>query len=326
MAFFKAGSLSKDTYLEWFDMIQGHATDSGIWKFVEPESTVIHEEPQKPKFTDYKSAASKFADLNEDEKSMYKEDSAQYRVDIQTFRQESRAIGELRTKIVESLQPNHRKLIFGYMTCREVLAQVKNRLEPNDDIQQMQVTEDYAKARHTPCAKNVDSWLMEWERLEIMVKRLKIADFCDYKFIQDLLSSSSPLLPMWVTSKRMELLKMKDKSDLKFLDVLLEFRQFWSLTEFESKTSIAAFPANLQSLDQSSLPRKSQNSSDQNKHRTSFGELRHCQCGEIHPGEQCYYLAEGKAPPDFQKEEKIIKKFKNACYRPPFRTFMRKST
>ena len=82
------------------------------------------------------------------------------------------------------------------MTCREVLAQVKNRLEPNDDIQQMQVIEDYAKASHTPCAKNVDSWLMEWERLEIMVKRLKIADFCDYKFIQDFLSSSSPLLPM----------------------------------------------------------------------------------------------------------------------------------
>lgn len=43
-------------------------------------------------------------------------------------------------------------------------------------------------------------------------------------------------------------------------------------------------------------------------------------------GEQCYYLAEGKAPAGFQRDEKIAKKSKNACYCLPFRTFIRKSS
>ena len=145
MAFFKSGSLTSETYLELFDIIRGRATDSGIWKFVDPLSTSAHEEPKKPDFTDYKSTASKFADLDDDEKAMFKEDSAQYRVDIQNFKQECRAIGELREKIIESIHPNHRKLIFGFMTCRDVLIQIKNRPEPAEDIQIMQIAEDYAK-------------------------------------------------------------------------------------------------------------------------------------------------------------------------------------
>lgn len=70
MAIFEAGSLNKDTYLEWFDMIQGHAIDSDIWKFVDPSSIIVHGEPNKPKSTDYWSTASKFADVDEDEKSI----------------------------------------------------------------------------------------------------------------------------------------------------------------------------------------------------------------------------------------------------------------
>ena len=39
MATFKSGSLTKDTYLEWIDTVQGHATDSGIWKFIDGEES-----------------------------------------------------------------------------------------------------------------------------------------------------------------------------------------------------------------------------------------------------------------------------------------------
>ena len=134
MAFFKAGSLTKDNYFEWIDIIEGHVNDSGIWKFVDPISTVIHKEPKKPLYSDYNSTATRYADLNNDEKEIYKEDNAQYRVDVQVYRQESHAVGELRSRIVESLHPNHRKLIFAHMTCREVVCQIKHRLEPAEDL------------------------------------------------------------------------------------------------------------------------------------------------------------------------------------------------
>ena len=79
-----------------------------------------------------------------------------------------------------------------------------------------------------------------------MIKRLKIADFSDYTLTQDILSAANSLLLMWVTSKRMEIIKLSDKTELKILNILLEFRQFWTLTEFESINSVAEFPASLQ--------------------------------------------------------------------------------
>ena len=139
MASFKSGSLSNETCLEWIDMIQGHATDSGIWRFVDPSTAVVIEEPHKPNFSDYKLTATRLADSDDDEKYIFKEENAQYRVDIQVYKQDCRAIGELSLKIVDSLHPNHRKLIFGSMTCRDVLTQINNRLEPTADIQQLKL-------------------------------------------------------------------------------------------------------------------------------------------------------------------------------------------
>lgn len=145
---------------------------------------------------------------------------------------------------------------------------------------------------------------MEWECLEITVKRLKMADFSDYKMIQDFLSASSSLLPMWVTNKRMEVLKTPDKVSLKFIEVLLEFRQFWLLTEFETTYKTTAFPATLQNMQQSSY-------SSQNKYQKTLNENR--------------ALAEGIAPSNFNQGRKVVNNFKDACSRHKFRTFVRKS-
>lgn len=219
-------SLNRDFYIDWIDMVQGHAIEHDIWKFIDPNNMSYHLEPQKPIPSDYKAGATRFADLDKDQKEMFKEDSAQYRVDIQSYKQECRLIGELRAKIVESLHESHSKLIFGHMTCREVLRQIRDRLEPAEDLQRLKVIDDFARIRVTPNSRKIDGWLMNWERTEIMIKRLKIADFSDYKLTQDFLSAANPLQPIWVTSKRMEILKVADKTNLKFLDVLIEFRQF----------------------------------------------------------------------------------------------------
>ena len=46
MATFKVGSLTMDTYLEWIDIMQGHATDIGRWQYIDPEFTYPHNEPK----------------------------------------------------------------------------------------------------------------------------------------------------------------------------------------------------------------------------------------------------------------------------------------
>ena len=83
MSTFKAGSLTRDTYLDWFDLIQGEAIHHGIWKYIDPTTNISHVKPQKPKPSDNKIAANKLSDLDENEKIMFWEDCAQYRVDIQ---------------------------------------------------------------------------------------------------------------------------------------------------------------------------------------------------------------------------------------------------
>lgn len=87
---------------------------------------------------------------------------------------------------------------------------------------------------------------MEWGRLHILIYRLKAANFSNYKLSQDFLLAANIILPMWSTSKRMKFVKLSDKQILKFMDVLAEFRQFWSLTEFESKQDRIALSANIQ--------------------------------------------------------------------------------
>lgn len=68
-----------------------------------------------------------------------------------------------------------------------------------------------------------------------------------------------------------------------------------------------------------------QNSPNNTRSQIQPNQPRKCQCGEVHPGEECYYLAEGKAPLGFVMDEKVSKKFKEACNRPAFRTFVKKS-
>lgn len=125
MASFKTGSLTRDIYLEWFDLLQGEAIHHGVWKFIDPSITVPHTEPKKQHPSDYSSTASKLNDLDEDDKIMFREEFAQYRVDFQLYKQEYRLIGGLRAKIKDSLQENHRKLIFGFMNYREDIKQIK---------------------------------------------------------------------------------------------------------------------------------------------------------------------------------------------------------
>ncbi|KAI1006664.1 hypothetical protein K3495_g1553 [Podosphaera aphanis] len=120
---------------------------------------------------------------------------------------------------------------------------------------------------------------------------------------------------MWVTSMRMEIVKDTNKSYLKFLDVLLEFRQFWALTESKS-----AFPAILQGLQHPSP------SLDYSSYTSTENEQRRpCLCGKRHAGKESYYLVEGKAPSRFQQDNTVVKKFKDACHRHKFRTFIRKA-
>lgn len=172
---------------------------------------------------------------------------------------------------------------------------------------------------------------MEWERFDIMAKRVKIADFNDYNFIQDFLSSAKSLMPTWVVSKRMEIFKTPCKAELKFLDVLLEFRQFWAMNEFKTKIGASAFAASLHGFGQPSgqevLSNNSCQNSNQNNKNTKYepGQPRPCNCGEVHRGDECFYLAEGTVPHGFEGDEKIVKKFHKACHRIPFRTFVRKS-
>lgn len=162
----------------------------------------------------------------------------------------------------------------------------------------MQILAEYSKARAPTISRNIDSWLMEWESFEIMIKSLKIADFSDYKLIQEFLSASNSLLPMWVTNKRMEIFKVSDKTSLKSIDVLLEFRQFWSLTEFENNLEISAFSASLQGIEQSSTTqlRNSHNLPTQKRTRRESGQVRSCPCGEAHPGEECFFFGRRKSP------------------------------
>lgn len=111
---------------------------------------------------------------------MFREDNAQYRVDIQTHKQKMKLIGDLKEKIVESLHPSHRKLIFGHMTDGQVLKQIKDRLVPHEDLQKLKIINNYSKIRFTPIKGNIDPLLMEWGRLDIMFKRLNVSNFSDY--------------------------------------------------------------------------------------------------------------------------------------------------
>lgn len=167
---------------------------------------------------------------------------------------------------------------------------------------------------------------MEWERLDIMTKRLKVSDFSDYKLTQDFLTAANSLQPIWVTTKRMEICRAKDKTGIKFLEILTEFRQFWSLAEFESDNRTVALAASLQGLENPNNENintqidKKYDIPDNNSSRPKT-----CRCGVDHDGRDCYYLAQGKAPNGFTMDEKILKKFKDACRRPNFKTFVWKA-
>lgn len=106
----------------------------------------------------YKDNATRYTNLDKYKKETFNVDNTKYQVDIQLFTQWFSLIGELRAKGVESLYENHRKFIFGLMTCWEILRQIKDSLEPAEDFQRLRIIDEYSKNSHN--TQQLKRWWM----------------------------------------------------------------------------------------------------------------------------------------------------------------------
>ncbi|KAI6249341.1 hypothetical protein HI914_02868 [Erysiphe necator] len=188
--------LTRDTYFEWMDKLQGYATQMFIWVYVDPDGETDLES-SRPSFPEilHSYYDSHLIGSVENKRFEFEKIFEEYRMDLQLFRRNEAVIADLRNKIFEALHPNYRRLIHGEMTCREVLRVIKSYLEPTRAEQEHQIEYAFAKAHIVPPIKEVDTWIMEWERIEIIAKRLKMTNLIE-KLSYDFGFVSNSLLPL----------------------------------------------------------------------------------------------------------------------------------
>lgn len=188
--------LTRDTYLEWMDKLEGYALQMLIWIYIDPngEAELETTRPSIPEILrNYHEP--QLIGSNEHQRYEIMGIFEQYRMDMRLFKRNEEIIADLRNKIFEALHPNYRRLIHAHMTCREILKVIRSYLEPTKAEQEHQIEYAFAVAHFVPAIKDVDAWVMEWERIEIIAKRLGMVSIVE-KLCYDFGCVSNSLLPI----------------------------------------------------------------------------------------------------------------------------------
>ena len=211
------------------------------------------------------------------------------------------SLANLHHVIQEMVHSDHVHYTFNCDSIHQMLVNLQNCLKPKEDVWRLQLTDQYCKLQKSLKNKNLDSWLMNWEKVYREGIALTQPIVQQDTAVQDFLRAVFDLTPDFSSFWTNTIQSIDDVNKRPGLyDIIDRFRvqrQILGTSASKSGSSRSAFAATLQG--QSEARPKSP-----------------CVCGKIHQYAKCWYLNSSAAPTGWQEDLIVRKKVEDQLKKP----------
>jgi vacuolar-type H+-ATPase subunit I/STV1 len=184
-------------WVEWLEVVKSTAATGQVWEYVDPSKTEVPtlSEPHMPEPKDINSTATTIQGLSDAERLELREQRELYRFNLTRYDRRRNAWAELQRHIQSTVARSYVHHTFKCDTVHKMLVNLQKRLKPKDDVRRLQLIDQYRELQKPPTDKNIDSWLLNWEKVYKEASELddKIAD--KHSAVQDFLRAVSETAP-----------------------------------------------------------------------------------------------------------------------------------
>jgi hypothetical protein len=158
-------------WIQWLEMVKSTATTGQVWVYVDPSKTAAQlpalNEPTWPEPSNLAQSQEEITTgvLTSAHKEELSEQRSLYKLQLNRYDQQKTSLAHLHQFIQETVHPDHIHYTFECNTVHEMLVNLQRRLKPTDDIRRLQLTDQYRQLQKAPKNKDLDMWLLNWERI-----------------------------------------------------------------------------------------------------------------------------------------------------------------
>jgi hypothetical protein len=288
---------------EWIEIIKTIALAGKVWDYVDPSEDEVPalEEPRLPRPMDVNIYATTFGLLSPQEREEYRILRQDYKWQRDQYDRQDNALASLRTSIQSSVSRTYLHYTFGTSNAREMIIELQKRLQPTDQLRELNLSTEYQKLKTAPESQDVDNWLCSWEKTYHHCTEINLPETQGTRAVRDFLRAVSSIIPEFSTYWVNDMAK-EDGQDAPDLYRMVElFRdQRRHLAVEKGYVSQSAFTTTFQ---------------DQQPQEGDH-EKRDCLCGKPHRFKDCPYLIREKRPPDWTPDQDIQDRIKEKLQNP----------
>jgi hypothetical protein len=293
-------------WIQWLEMVKSTATTGQVWEYVDPSKTVVPNlaEPKWPEpsglpLTDEERAGTMTA--------AHKEELAElrslYKIRLNRYDQRKASIAYLHRFIQETVHPDHIHHTFDCDTVQEMLVNLQKRLKPKDDVRRLQLTDQYRQLQQSPKNKDLDAWIISWEKVYREGVKLSQPIVQKDTAVQDFLRAVFDIAPDFASFWTNTIQSSTEDTMPDLYTIIDRFRVQRQIlrTETDRFSSQSAFQTTLQEQPKPQIEKTP--------------EKKDCLCGEPHRFKDCPYLIPERQPegwkPDPAIQERVETKLQN---------------
>ena len=119
-------------------------------------------------------------------------------------------MSSLRTHIQASVSRTYLFYTFGTTTAREMLMELQKRLQPTDQLRELDLSNKYQKLKKAPKSQDLDNWLHTWEKVYHECTKINLPDVQNGRAVRDFLRAVSTITPEFSIYWINDILKMQE--------------------------------------------------------------------------------------------------------------------
>jgi len=182
---------------EWIEVVKVHALAGEVWEYVDPSKDQVPtlEEPKLPRPEDVKPGATSYGQLSTEEKDDYKMLRQDYKLDLDRYTRKKNALSSLCCHIQSTVSRSCLFYTYGATTARQMLIELKKRLQPTDQLRELELSRKYGKLKKSPKNQDITEWLYTWEKVYHECHKINLPDVQQGRAVRDFLSAVSSITP-----------------------------------------------------------------------------------------------------------------------------------
>jgi hypothetical protein len=250
-----------------------------------------------------------YKDLNKAERAQLHLETQIYLHELKSYKEHSKAIGRLRTKVIETTHPDNFHYILGKESVYNMLVSLKNRFAASDYARKQEYTMEWKKTCIAPKrGTEIDHWLQKLKTLYNECKQLDIPDVADQWPLHAFLAAIHPISSSFSDSWQIKVIN-GDRPN--FQELVQKYREYRSITSIRPKAgaSHGAFKATQASTSKGAFEATL---NGQNKDGDKSKTIKECLCGEVHRFIDCPYLFTEVRKSGWNPKPEVEKKVKEA--------------